>query len=514
MQTRQDKRLVFKEQDNGNWSPRDPDLLPLGYFSQSRMPLTWVNPNGSETNRSAFLWSHSAFDYIRNFTVKGGSPPYLFYLTEPVAGVTLTTQAPSWNPNLSLWANITIDHLQFGSGTKVFEINCKDQNNTIITLEMTVTVDDSKFVFVQQDAVGGDGSFSLPYGTFQDVYTTSTSNTAHAGKIVVFRTGTYLVDNFDTANTALQMNNNKPSGWIPFENEIVTLNVQANIIIGEPTGGPFVDYYFGNVTYTGGDTTAANIKIFTGFGSHNRIVLDRPRFVDILSGTSGTDNEACLYFSDNGFSSHTNISVIDPYYENLIGSSNGVAFLDFYSVTNAAIVGGTAINCSNNYGLWIKSKNDQLMAAGFNMYDTTDQIANRLFSINQADAGLSDPVCVVQILGCKAYRPTDGLFADTTLMLGDSNQPWGTVYCDRLTIVGTVRDNADDAPILGNATLHSCVVVNDLSTKIPTFVTSVNNLLTSRSNLGVYVSSDGGILEAYSEYGKQGADYISVADLI
>jgi hypothetical protein len=486
-----------------------PGLLPAGYFAPSRLTMQWVNPNGSETARSAFLWSHSQFDYERRITVLGGSAPYIFYLTSPVAGVTLTPRAPERNPYLFLWCDITIDHNQFASGTKTFEINCMDQNETVISLEMTVTVDDSKFIFAQKGGGGSAGTLASPYDDLVNVYTNDEDDTTHAGKILVLRSGTYSATNFDTGFTALPWSLNKPSAIINYPGESWVIDANVNILVGESTGTGFVDYYFrGGEMINSVAANVANRKVFAMFGSHKRVVFDSLTFTSPSQGTSGTDNEACIYATNNGFDSHTEISFIDLKASGLPSSGNGFALVDFYGVSNSCVVGGRVTNSTTGQGIWLKARNLNIMIAGVDYYAESGQTVDRAFYPNQADSGLNVPPGVVQFLGCRAYRASDGLFAESMVLLGDSNQSWGTVYMDRCSIVGAIRDGGDDASILGSATIYGCIVINNLTDKLPTFATLTNNLTGARALLRTYLETDGNTVSTLPQYGQIGATFI------
>ena len=487
-----------------------PGLLPAGYFAPARAPLAWENPNGNEGLRSASNWAHSQFNWQQSFTVEFGSPPYIFYLTNPVAGVSVIPRAPERNQYLYLWCDVVIDRAEFQSGTKTFELNCMDQNGTVISLEKTVTLDDDKFVFARKGSAGGDGTHDAPFDDLIEIYTTSDADATHAGKVLMLREGgTFTATNFDTDNAALAWNLNKPSAILNYPGETWVIDADVNIILGESAGSGFNDYYIrGGQIINSIPVSMANRKIFALFGSHERVIIENVQVIEPFAGTVGTDNEACVYTANNGFDSHVNLSIINLSASGLPSSPNGFALVDFYGVSHAVVLGGRVTGSVTGQGMWLKARNQSVMLAGVDYYEESGQTVDRVFYPNQADSGLLDPPGIVQFLACKGYRSADGLFAQSISLTGDSNQAYGIVIYDRCVMVGGVRDGGDDAPTLGEATFYGCIIINDLADKIPIFATSVNNITASRSSLRTYLETDGNTVSTLPQYGQVGSTFI------
>ncbi len=478
---------------SGNWQLAADEYVP------SRFPLQWVNPNGNEGTRSAYNYTHSQFNYERVVTVTGGSPPYHFDLVSAVAGVTITKKAPAWNPGLYLWADLVINPAQYTSGTS-FTIRCTDQEGTVLTLAMSVTEDDSKFVFMDSvnGSSGNTGTLASPYADLGDIYTASDADTSHQDKLVIARAGSYTIDNFDSGNSALPINSNKPVGWIPYPGESIAFSVSSNVVVGAPIGS-FSDMYFGKADYLGGDTTIANLRVFAMIANHDRIVWDRPHFKNTPLGTAGTsDNPACIYAADATLK-HKNISIVDISATNL---TTGQAVHDFYAVEGFVVAGGTLTDSDVNNGFYCKGANTRGLVAGIDAWSNTT--GRGLFVCQQGDAGLLDPIGVVQYLGCKGFKSTDGINGTYPVAVGDSNQQWGNVFMDRITLVG--KQGVFGAR--GQSTIFKSIIINDDAEISEFFTNTAGNLADTRANAPNYHNASGDVLIDRSDYGEVGANFI------
>ena len=491
---------VFMTRSASGWQ------LSSGQFPPSRMAFQWINPNGNEGTRSAYLVKHSQFNYERAFTVGGGSPPYHFELVSPVTGVSVAKRAPSWNPYFYLWCDVTIDGT-FTSGNS-FTVRAWDQNLTSIDVTVTVTVDDNRFVFVEDGATGGDGSFASPFEDTNDWYNSNDADTTHQNDIVVYRAGTYLIDNYDTGNSAMQMNANKPSGWIAFPGETVNFTMDSNIAFTDGTD----DWYFGRITYNGGDSTAGNSRTFAFVSAQSRIVQDRPRSINPVRGTAGNDNPAFLYGSGVGEDGRSNISLVDFYAEGYPPTpGQGVSVINTFDTNDSVVAGGTIRNCNGINIVWCKHGNKRFMYAGIDAYDLAGQDPARLFQPQQADAGLYTTLASdgVQYVGCKGYKAADGGPGDDVCETGDSNQLWNTVYWDRMTVVGRTGFEGGSANTNGDVYMEDSIVINDQTPTIDVDYVTTDNATDTRANLSNYLLSNGDVDPLGSaRYGEQGATFI------
>lgn len=503
-----------------NWDGRIDGLYPSGdkptdswrlsptQFTPSRFPLQWLNPNGTETTRSAYLYSHSQFNYERTITVFGGSPPYYFSLQTPDPAVTVTRKAPSWNPGLYCWADIVIDYTQFASGTKNITLVCEDQNGTKITLPLAITVNDSKFTVIDAATpVSGVGTLADPLKTMADMYGVSESDATYQDQILVLRGGSYLIDNYDPANGSMQMNANKPSGWIPYPGEAISFTCDSGTVVGIPGGARVIDYYFGEATYNGSDATADNSQVFSLLGQQSNVVFDRPYFSNPVGGVLQNANEACIYGANatsTGFG-HDSISVIDPTFDGLPRTGAGFIPFDMYD-GKMGCFGGKVINSDFTNGAFYKARNSYGILYGFDGYNLTNPNADAMITFQQGSAGVLAAEGITQALGCKAYAPDDSNFI---VSIGDSNELWGDAWLDRCTIQGRVGWQGGDANINGALLIEDCIVINDLSPAVPADMPVSNLISDTRANIATYINATtGDVLPAYSGYGLVGANYV------
>lgn len=472
-------------------------------YVPSRIPLDWANPTASPGTGSRYLWACQYFDYNVAFVPMGGCPPYRFALTgSSTTGVSITAKAPSWNPYAYLWAEISINKDQFTTGTRSFTVECVDQAGTSITRSLTVTHDNSKFLFVDAGVTtSGDGTYASPLKTIQDWYTTSSTNSTHANKICVYRTGTYTASEFSFGTDGVQsmrLDSAKPRGHIAFPGDFVTWNMGANCSTG--TGGAS-DWYIRGIRLTGGASSTNIVRLFSMLGTCNRLMLHQIHFDSPTAGSNTSDNTSCFYSSGAGAKSKSNITMVDCEWDNLPANANGFSLFDFYACDKTAVVGGTGrgLNCS--YGAWPKNRCHYVFVAGLDLYDITNTGNKLLFTEN----GDADTGGIVQAIYNKVAQASDGAVASRSMAHGD-NGPWGTIFQDRNTAVGRVGILNGNFEADGTSTINRNVVVNNWATPIFSTQTVSNNITATRANIATIINSNGDVISSHEQYGKVGAN--------
>lgn len=477
--------------------------LAADEYVPSRMTLEWANPTASPGTGSRYLWACQYFDYNVAFVPMGGSPPYRFALSgSSTTGVTLTAIAPGWNPHAYLWAEISIDRTVFTSGTRVFTVECVDQEGTSITRALTVTHDDTKFIFVDASvSSSGDGTFASPLKTIQDWYTTSSTDSTYANKICVYRTGTYTVSEFSFANDGVQsmrLDSAKPRGHIVYPGDTVTWSMGANCSTG--TGGAS-DWYIRGMRLTGGASSTNIVRLFSMLGTCNRLMLHEIHFDGPTNGSNTTDNTSCFYSSGAGAKSKSNITMVDCQWDDLPGGNNGFSLFDFYACDKTAVVGGTGRGLGCSYGAWPKNRCYRVFVAGLDLYDLTNTGNKLLFTEN----GDADTGGILQAIYNKVAQNDDGLVAERCMGHGD-NGPWGTIFQDRNTVVGRTGILNSSFEADGTSTINRNVVVNNWATPIFSTQTVTDNVTATRANIGTVLDSNGDVLTGHAQYGKVGAN--------
>lgn len=188
-------------------------------------------PAISSNNR--IFWAYPGLEYNIRAAVLGGAYPFTFSLSNAPAGMTINTSTGeiSWpNPQAGTTATPTI--------------TVRDAENTTVTANWTITVDATRFIFL--DAVNGreynvatpgTGTISNPFRRIRDLMEGNDYNSKrrnlHANKIAYFRTGTYYIDGYleDAGTISLGrmavLDEFKPVAWLAYPGATPTIDGQC-----------------------------------------------------------------------------------------------------------------------------------------------------------------------------------------------------------------------------------------------------------------------------------------------
>jgi hypothetical protein len=179
------------------------------------------------------FWAHPGIEYNIRASVIGGAYPYSFSLSNAPHGMTInrSTGEISW-PNPQEGTNVTPT------------IIVKDAENSTVSSSWTITVDPSRFIFI--DSVNGrewdvtnpgTGTLANPLKRIRDmwegdVYESKRRN-KYANKIAYFRQGTYYIDGTLEKYGSLGMarmavlDTFKPVAWLAYPGETPTIDGQC-----------------------------------------------------------------------------------------------------------------------------------------------------------------------------------------------------------------------------------------------------------------------------------------------
>lgn len=469
-------------------------LLGTTKFEPAKQPMLLVcpRPDSERSAGSAYSWAYSGITYDRVVAVQGGSPPFRFELLSGPTGATIANEAPSWNPNLTLWGRIS---WPTPSGTGNFRVRIRDQEGNTKLATWTCVTNNTKFRWLNassgSDANNGvlvaDGGTG-PWQTVNAWTQALTSDTGFQDLICVYRTGTYTSTAGYGGTTTLTINSNKPRAHLRYPGEDPIMDLDgANIGCGGTQ-----DFYFSLATVN--SPTAANPKLFSFASPSFRAVLDRVRFSGVVSGdiTVGNDNNSCCEFAANN-TDHEYVALIDTSWSGLPANSNGFSCLDWYSVTKAVILGGTGLGIDSYMGIWIKGPNDLVSVWGVDLWDQTVSTAKCKFH-GQMGGNNARPTgpCRVEFGYCRAFQPDGTLNQERTILFGDSNQDWGPIWIYRNTFAG--RGGHDGGTI---GTVVTIAAATDVNTGTDVLTHSAATLQTGRPcSFTSSVSLPGGIVTA------------------
>ncbi|MGA6826462.1 putative Ig domain-containing protein [Nitrospira sp. NS4] len=179
------------------------------------------------------FWAYPGIEYNIRASVIGGTYPYSFSLTNAPSGMTInsTTGEISW-PNPQNGNSVTPT------------ITVRDAENSTVSASWTITVDASRFIFI--DAVNGrewdvtnpgTGTVSNPLKRIRDMWEgdiyESKRRKSHVNKIAYFREGTYHIDGTIERYGSLGMGRMavldafKPVAWLAYPGETPTIDGQC-----------------------------------------------------------------------------------------------------------------------------------------------------------------------------------------------------------------------------------------------------------------------------------------------
>lgn len=270
----------------------------------------YPRPTGEVNSFSSHLWAHSQIDYELDLEAEFGCFPYKWTITSGPVGATivseytrstvggLTLHSRPANYGRLIWPGVK-------SGSANFVVECRDQLDNVITYTFTVTVDDTKFVFLDAAAANdsGDGSYASPKKTFPAVWVAG-----FAQRTIVIKNGTYSASETGNTSSILFNNTTRPTAIINYPGHTPSLNLLY----------PFRD---------GGDNNSSDDLLMRGIrivnatlvpdGNNKMIHFARVQsrntfqhltFANVTKGTVGDDNPGCIVYFDAG-GRHYNISV-------------------------------------------------------------------------------------------------------------------------------------------------------------------------------------------------------------
>lgn len=325
------------------------------YGQKLAMYAIYPRPSGEVQSKAFHLWAHSTMPYKHKPACFGGCWPHRWSLTSSPSGMTIGSElARSSVSGLTLHqvdANYqVINWTGAKSGSATVSYRCTDQLDNFVDYSHTVTVDDTRFIFVDVNAVNdsGDGTIGNPRKVLANVW-----SSANANKIVVLRAGTHVAG--DSVDATQMLVSNRPTALIGYPGEAVNLDCSNHLFRDNNTAAD--DFLGRDITLTNIRNTDANTYGFLFGGQQNRITLDNIVFDNLRTGTVGDNNQSGISFLDSGSKSN-NVVIIDCKLNSNCKIALTVTFnLDYLlierpyanGVTQAAAHGFVHIKDQNNY---------------------------------------------------------------------------------------------------------------------------------------------------------------------
>ncbi|MBO6938816.1 MAG: hypothetical protein JJ863_27860 [Deltaproteobacteria bacterium] len=310
-----DASLADAGPDDGGTPPGEWEL-PEAQRVGGKLPIYPLHPRpDAETGAgAAHRHAHPSVPYRVPVGIQGGEWPFRYELVEGPDGMRFVAGELERRMN-----DGRIEHLRtegYGVlewpsprvGTHPVRVRVTDQAGESVELTWSVDTNAGAFVFV--DSQHGDddatGTFDAPLRTFADgLWLRDDDDASFAGRIAVFREGTYAVEASEAFTSPVLDHTKKPSAYLAFPDEAVTFDLSRGHFRTGSRGG-IDDLVVAGIDFVGSREDLGNARLFNITNRSERVTFWECSFDDTGVGTAGTDNPACIAFMAAG-----------PYHENL-----------------------------------------------------------------------------------------------------------------------------------------------------------------------------------------------------
>jgi len=239
------------------------------------------------------------------------------------------------------------------TGTHDFSVRVTDQSGATTEFSWQVVTDDDAFVFV--DATAGDdtaaGDIDHPLATFAGLW-----NRSFAGRIAVFREGTYEVFATADAPSPILDRTRTPNALVGFPGESVTFDMsRGHFRTSIPRFGAS-DFLATGIDFVGSRADLRNNRLFNITRRQSRMTFWDCSFDSNTAGTDPRDNPGAITFmSDGGY--HENIAVIGC----RLGSGAKTQLIVTFDSNHVLLEGNRAVGVNmpaNNGSNFLNAKDD------------------------------------------------------------------------------------------------------------------------------------------------------------
>lgn len=328
-------------------SKKNPFPLPLGYYIPAKMPMNVIfpRPDGETQSFARQKWAHTGFSYQIPIGVQGGAWPFKY---EIITGLGSIGQYYG-QPNYGVY---TVDNTLLSSGqTYSYTIRVTDQGGASVDISRSFTVDDTKFIFIQDGYVGTKvGTITQPLEDIPDWWGASVSNATYHNKIIVFRSGQYtttLNPAENSGNMRLQAST-KTNQVIAYPNETPVWDMSTCKILDDNTASN--DLYFCGITFKNARNDVNNAHYFWIVGTTNRATWWNNKFIDMSYGIVGDDNTGPIFIATTA-STKNYILIKHNTCENVINGTGNGTYFTLFRTSNVLIEENIARNCTTGTGV-------------------------------------------------------------------------------------------------------------------------------------------------------------------
>ena len=221
-------------------------LLQYTQVYSAFLPLEIVSPKTAGTGTPVIPSDHPVFraytgiPYNIKPVILGGLYPFMFALSGEPSGMIIDSSTGEIN-----WPTPTV------GTTSTITLTVTDDEATMLQSTWQIVVGTTGYLFIDGTYVGVEtGSITQPYSTIENMLTNTTS--ANVTDIVYFRAGIYQLPIFNSVDSSAHDcnfssylgNGGKPSRWIAYPEESVTVDCDANYFQGGVT-----PWYIDNINF-------------------------------------------------------------------------------------------------------------------------------------------------------------------------------------------------------------------------------------------------------------------------
>lgn len=347
----------FSQRSNGQYSSASQFPLRAEYYMSAQMPLNIIypRPNGETQTHARHRWAHTQMLYEIPIGVQGGAWPFKYEVIYDTSGAASIGQ---------YWGDANYGVLRLNNALLVhgqtydYTVRVTGCDGVYIDISRSVTVDDTKFIFVQSGYGGTKvGTISQPLATFADWYGASQSNATYLNKIIVWRGGAYssvTIPAENSGNMRLVSTTKTPS-LIGFPGEEPIVDMTLSKFLDDTTG--INDLFISGITWDNARNDINNPHYFWITDVSHRATFWKNKFINMQHGLVGDDNTGPIFVGATAVVKNY-MYIADNYCENIVngvghGSGNGTLYT-VYRTSNLLIERNTAQNCDTGIAIFAK----------------------------------------------------------------------------------------------------------------------------------------------------------------
>lgn len=345
-------------------------LLPDGYFIPARMPmhLVYPRPNTETPSHVRHKWAHPEMSYEIPVGMQGGAWPFKYEVIDGPAGLEIGEMYGEENYGIISW-------MPPSSGSFDVTIRITDQEMNVVEAEWDITVDSTKFIFIEDGWSGNKvGTIDEPLEDIEDWYKNDLQDSTYKNKIIVFRGGSYLLKGAPEQNNNLRLNSNTKTPTLigfPGETPIIDCS-EAKIFTFEGSNSTIsTDIFIADIRWENARQDVPNAHFFWAISDVSRSTWWRNYFYHFRPGQEGTDNNSALFVNSSPYIKE-NILYKHNIHDDFENRFTNGSYVDIYQASYVLMEENIAKNSSTASGFLAKATHDYVTIRANEAYENVD----------------------------------------------------------------------------------------------------------------------------------------------